>query len=154
VREIKSKIIKGDIMMNNIPTYRAKKIDSDEYIEGILLPQLERYDSKSFIVNKYTRFQGLSTSREIDPSTLAIHFPSMIDSKGKKIFASLDSENGIGGDVVIGIEYKDYNNASIDREVTVVFKSNQVGFFRHLFEETLFMNYDYYTNLKIIGIQK
>ena len=37
---------------------------------------------------------------QIDPSTLAIHFPDMIDSEGTKIFASL-SEDGKGGDIFI-----------------------------------------------------
>ena len=36
---------------------------------------------------------------EIDKTTLAIHFPDMLDSQGNKIFASL-SEDGKGGDII------------------------------------------------------
>lgn len=35
----------------------------------------------------------------IDSSTLSIHFKNMIDTDGKKIFASL-SEDGMGGDIL------------------------------------------------------
>lgn len=66
----------------NIPIYRAKKIDSDVYITGYL------YKNGDFVTVHNIR---------IDPPTLAIHFPDMLDSKGNKIFASL-SEDGKGGD--------------------------------------------------------
>jgi len=68
-----------------IPIYRAKKIGSDEYVEGYYFPQF----------NTHYIFNGESI--EIDPSTLAINFPDMTDSEGTKIFASL-SEDGKGGD--------------------------------------------------------
>ncbi len=72
-----------------IPIYRAKKIDSDEWVEGLLfinhLGDYTKQESKSLL------------DIEIDPNTLAIHFKNMIDKNGKKIFASL-SEDGVGGD--------------------------------------------------------
>jgi len=46
---------------------------------------------------------------EIDPTTLAIHFPNMVDKKGNKIFASLNKD-GKGGDIV-------YDEISKDKEV-------------------------------------
>ena len=78
----------------NIPIYRAKKIDSDEYVEGIavdnnLLIQCTHFDS---YYNEH-----IASVVEIDPTTLAIHFKDMVDSEGNKIFASL-SEDGKGGD--------------------------------------------------------
>lgn len=73
-----------------IPIYRAKKIDSDEYVEGW-------YSDEPDMGTHYIRFYALNY--EIDPSTLAIHFPDMIDSEGTKIFVSL-SEDGKGGDIV------------------------------------------------------
>jgi len=76
--------------MTQIPIYRAKKIDSDEWFIGYLLKYSDGY---------YIKLLYISTEIMIDPSTLAIHFPNMIDKKGKKIFASL-SEDGIGGDIV------------------------------------------------------
>lgn len=76
----------------NIPIYRAKKIDSDEYIEGYLQKLNNKYcfieECAYGFVRKY-----------IDPSTLAIHFSSMIDIEGNKIFASL-SEDGRGGSIL------------------------------------------------------
>lgn len=83
-------------MNTQIPIYRAKKINSDEYIIGWLLQDCFGY----YIIptNNALRCESLnSESIEIDPTTLAIHFPGMTDSQGNKIFASL-SEDGKGGD--------------------------------------------------------
>jgi len=79
----------------NIPIYRAKKIDSDEYVEGCL-------DFLITPIQKMKLYQIATTdpTKEyitINPSTLAIHFLDMLDSEGNKIFASL-SEDGRGGD--------------------------------------------------------
>jgi len=83
-------------MSVQIPIYRAKKIDSDEYVQGNLVNDRDGY----YIFD--VRFFPASTMPmekfiEIDPLTLAIHFPDMLDKNGNKIFASL-SEDGIGGD--------------------------------------------------------
>lgn len=81
-------------MISNIPIFRAKRIDSIEYVEGFYYK-----DGKDHII-----FNGDSTTifglRVIDPATLAIHFPDMMDSQRNKIFASL-REDGKGGDIVI-----------------------------------------------------
>ena len=45
-----------------------------------------------------------SGSYPIDETTLAIHFPDMLDSQGNKIFASLQ-EDGKGGDIMQDDEY-------------------------------------------------
>ena len=141
----------------NIPTYRAKKINSDEYscpkcngdiedtpidyhfsaickkcgsemwyedtieaekyVEGIVIEHndifimitdmvINRVDLRRDILREDRKpsdsacinSNGLDYY-EIDPSTLAIHFPDMIDSEGTKIFASL-SEDGKGGDKI------------------------------------------------------
>ncbi len=73
----------------NIPIYRAKKIDSNEYVEGFLTKCRESYFIES----------GSSHCDEIDTTTLSIHFPDMLDSEDKEIFASL-SESGKGGDIM------------------------------------------------------
>ena len=91
----------------NIPIYRAKKIDSDEYVEGYLYGDTincsagseqaqDKYEVKEieYYIMDSTQFHN----DLIDPSTLAIHFPDMIDKNGKKIFASL-GEDGVGGDM-------------------------------------------------------
>ena len=91
-----------------IPTYRAKIIDSDEYVESeTLLKTID--ESKIFLAKDFAEeynncievgdFSNLFSVDywEIDTTTMAIHFPNMIDSKGNKIFASL-REDGKGGD--------------------------------------------------------
>ena len=90
--------------MTQIPIFRAKNKYNNEYLIGYLT------ESKSGIDLEFTNFMILpflnlkehevvQTDYEpIDPSTLAIHFPDMLDSQGNKIFASL-SEDGKGGDI-------------------------------------------------------
>jgi hypothetical protein len=105
--------------MNNIPIYRAKKNNSDKYVEGYYFPQEwigdypnedaeEREEKIKHFISGFTthdiwedeenhfRFMGID---EIDPTTLSVHFPDMLDSQGNKIFASL-SEDGKGGDIL------------------------------------------------------
>ena len=80
-----------------IPIFRAKKIDSDEYVEG----QYLAYKGYPTIFNEY----GLN-GIEIDISTLSIHFPDIIDSQGNKIFASLQ-EDGKGGDLIDNFNFQE-----------------------------------------------
>jgi hypothetical protein len=75
----------------NIPIYRAKEIDSDEYVEGYLLSS----NGNEMIRDTFMNIHIVSSS------TIAIHFPDMLDSQGNKIFASL-SEDGKGGDIIKG----------------------------------------------------
>ena len=60
--------IQGHKIETNIPIYRAKKIDSDEYVEGFYSQGVSR--------NKATRFATthIIKLKEIDLSTLAISF--------------------------------------------------------------------------------
>ena len=90
-------------MNTQIPIYRAKKIDSDERVIGFyVFSNLDRDTHLIRIDETYWEDSGLVYSEvEIDPSTLAIHFPNTIDSEGNKIFASL-SEDGKGGDILKG----------------------------------------------------
>ena len=79
------------------PIYRAKKIDSDERVEGYLI-RARFYPSEEY-EDAIQVVRGRDNSGyQIDPSTLAIHFEDMVDSEGTKIFASL-SEDGMGGDI-------------------------------------------------------
>lgn len=83
--------------MNNLPIFRAKKINSDEYVFGI-----PRQDSKGIyemIINVVEDGVSGVIQRYIEVDTISIHFPDMIDSQGNKIFASLQ-EDGKGGDIV------------------------------------------------------
>ena len=78
----------------NLPQYRAKKLGSDEWVEGYLFGIWDKY----YILWGTTNH--VPNQIEIDPSTLAIHFPDMLDSEGNKIFASL-SKDGRGGSIVV-----------------------------------------------------
>ena len=112
--------------------------------------------SKNIIVTtEYYYPQGMPPEVEeyfnnIDPTTLALHFPDMLDSEGNKIFASL-SEDGKGGDCTF--MENDYNEKFCwDRlNACVLLKSrNYEGrcFRNGSRNETVFNTY------KIIGIQK
>jgi hypothetical protein len=74
-----------------IPIYRAKMIDSNEYVVG----WLKTCTDTGVILWIQTRDW---IDYQIDESTLAIHFPDMLDIQGNKIFASL-SEDGRGGSI-------------------------------------------------------
>ena len=77
-----------------IPIFRAKKLDSDEYVQGW-------YSSPILISGKlYVSITNTNGEFSIDTTTLSIHFPDMIDSQGNKIFASLQ-EDGKGGDIIL-----------------------------------------------------
>ena len=98
-----------------IPIYRAKKIDSDEYNCGYLI-KADDYEAEAdedqivyFIMHKMENYRtnevwDFVCNSRIDPATLAIHFPNMLDSQGNKIFASLQ-EDGKGGDIMQDDEY-------------------------------------------------
>ena len=87
-----------------IPIFRAKKIDSDEYVIGW-------YSSPIIIEGKtYLSITNKDGEYRIDTTTLSIHFPNMLDSQGNEIFASLQ-EYGKGGDLVVSKSYPFYGDA-------------------------------------------
>ena len=102
----------------NIPIYRAKKIDNDEYVEGYIMPDTE-YDLKETKNDEWVKTNmchvvsmWVHKDRKwvnIDLSTIAIHFPNMLDKNNKKIFASL-SKDGIGGNECINPKWEGKNN--------------------------------------------
>lgn len=129
----------------NLPIYRAKKIDSDEYVIGYCeyIPNDGRsintinsgcwiswikLDNKGF----RDRFEV-----EIDPTTLSIHFPDILDSKGNKIFASL-SEDGKGGDII------EYNG----KKEVVKYSNGTIQTYMFRFEDLIDLN------IKVIGIHE
>jgi len=90
-------------MSLQIPIYRAKKINNDEYIEGFYYPRFYMCMGDE-ICSTISRLEN-GHQYEIDLLTIAIHFNGMIDKNGKKIFASLN-ENGKGGDILLGFDNK------------------------------------------------
>ena len=87
----------------NIPIYRGLKLGTEnEYVEGFY------FNRKNMLGKIIYHKIDFSTTCDgcvaIDPSTLSIHFPDMLDSQGNKIFASLQ-EDGKGGDIMKDDEY-------------------------------------------------
>ena len=117
-----------------IPQYRAKKIDSDEYIIGelvsdsvgqkIILEDCVVYDEfKSDEVWKYGITNSFSSI--IEPTTLSINLSDMIDSNNKPIFASL-SEDGKGGDIL-------FSEDTVETE-TLIYKDFTIRTYTYWFE--------------------
>ena len=76
-----------------LPIYRARKIDSNGYIEGY-----HEFISRQHILHDDKHIRHYSVS-EVNESILSVHLDETTDINGKKIFASL-SENWKGGDIV------------------------------------------------------
>ena len=126
--------------MSNLPIYRAKKLDSDEYVEGFYVDTVE-------FLGKILKNKNGFISRDgqwavIDKSTLSIHFPDMIDSKGKKIFASLCKDDK-GGDVLFDTEY----------EYTLSFDGLKFKL-QGLFSQSSFNEFDSWEDFDIIGVEE
>lgn len=95
--------------MINIPVYRAKKKDKEEYVIGWLYCGKYIFPQHSGLGACIGLIRADLPWFEIDTTTLAIHFPDMLAndsnkvlSNGEKelrIFASL-SEDGKGGDIL------------------------------------------------------
>ena len=115
-----------------IPIYRAKKIDSDEFVEGFLLSS----NGNEIIRDSFMNIHIVSSS------TIAINFPDMLDSQGNKIFASL-SEDGKGGDRLQGF------NDSIYK-----FRVYYTNFTIMMTRVDVYLPTALDTRLKVIGIQK
>ena len=149
------KLLKGYEM--NIPIYRAKKIDSDKYVVGYLLPE---YKGKFYLSIKWSRdFDGDTPDFEqIDISTLAIHFPDMLDRQGNKIFASLQ-ENGKGGDIMLR-EYENWygNNYPkkiyIEKEELITYFDDGLKFIEKINKKQSVFGLTTAKKCKVIGIQE
>lgn len=77
-------------MITKIPIYRAKKIYSDEYVEGYYFNA--EIEKQHFIMKQVPRnddFMYDNNEFEIDPSTLAIHFPDSINTNSKKVWYNM-----------------------------------------------------------------
>ena len=127
--------------------YRAKKMDSDEYIIGYLLPE---FKGKFYLSTEWSRDIDGNTSNfvQIDISTLSIHFHDMLDSQGNKIFASLQ-EDGKGGDITLSKDgYKLY------KRVHLFFNDGHPGSIDIEVVETFLKRNNSVSDIKIIDIKK
>ena len=125
----------------NLPIFRAKKKDSDEYVIGFYSVA---YDIHHYIIThlgvdtKVDVVYQMSTDiHKIDPTTLSISFPDMLDSQGNRIFASL-SEDGKGGDIV------EYNG----RQEIIKYSNGTIQTYMFRFEDLKELNF------KAIGIKE
>ena len=134
----------------NVAIYRAKREENDEEVIGFYLPTMLWYDSflaePSHTILVRTPHDILNPQNGyyyeqyfIDETTLAIHFPDMLDSQENKIFASL-SEDGKGGDLFL-----------MDEKYTLVFD----GRLKLKGLKIKIQTYkEYLQKQKVIGIQK
>ena len=136
--------------MINIPICRAKKIDSDEYIEGYLMGVVQE-DNLCSIREQNADYIGGDICIL---TTLAIHFPNMLDIQGNKIFASL-SEDGKGGDIVkIKTSISNceafyyFDNEAMSIRLFEMSKSHMT------WEYGITLDYDGNPTKKVIGIQE
>ena len=126
--------------MINLPIYRAFSETFDKYILGVPYFSDGRYYMLVDDCNKNNNVG--SGSYPVDETTLAIHFPNMLDRKGNKIFASLQ-EDDKGGDILFDMEY----------EYTLSFdglKFNLQG----LCSQSSLNKYDSWKDFNIIGIER
>ena len=125
--------------MINLPIYRAKKIDSDEYVVGW-------YSSPIIIEGKtYLSITNKDGEYRIDTTTLSIHFSDMLDSQGNEIFASLQ-KNGRGGDVCSVNDYIDSGLEGVAIYQNYGFRIDRKGKAMGISLSS--------TDIKIIGIQQ
>ena len=125
--------------MINLPIYRAKKIDSDEYVMGW-------YSSPIIIEGKtYLSITNKDGEYRIDTTTLSIHFSDMLDSQGNEIFASLQ-KNGRGGDVCSVNDYIDSGLEGVAIYQNYGFRIDRKGKAMGISLSS--------TDIKIIGIQQ
>ena len=125
--------------MISLPIYRAKKIDSDEYVMGW-------YSSPIIIEGKtYLSITNKDGEYRIDTTTLSIHFSDMLDSQGNEIFASLQ-KNGRGGDVCSVNDYIDSGLKGVAIYQNYGFRIDRKGKAMGISLSS--------TDIKIIGIQQ
>ena len=135
--------------MIDLPIFRAKKLDSDECVEGWYSDTL--FLCMGDIQGHYISYKKINVvgreitlQESIDPTTISIHFPDMLDSKGNKIFASLQ-EDGKGGDICDLYLFKNQDKPT--RENYTCRYKNQKIMFKNF-------NFENYAKIEIIGIQE
>ena len=82
----------------NIPIFKAKKLDSDEYIIGYL----EEHNTNDFYISL---MPNEIDSYKIDTSTLSIHFSDSINTNSEKVWYNLEEISNI---------IKDYESGKVE----------------------------------------
>lgn len=89
----------------NIPIYRAKKIDNNEYVEGCFNIWEQNGKVYHSIMDVFEFPSPYSNIHIIDITTLAIHFPDSINTNSEKVWYSLEEISNI---------VKDYENGKVE----------------------------------------
>ncbi len=97
--------------MMNLPIYRAKRLDGNDWIEGYLLPPTV-LDHIKLMTSTPIGNGFFNQSCTVCPKTLSIHFPNMIDKNGKRFFASLSSN---AEDKLLGGDYGRYKMPDVSQ---------------------------------------
>lgn len=82
----------------NIPLFRAKKLNSNEYVIGNYNQYIQNGKVYHCIMIVGSYPSPFDNTFLIDIETLSILFNDMVDTQGNKIFASLNKD-GKGGDI-------------------------------------------------------
>ena len=123
-----------------IPKFRARKIDSNEYVVGFYFIDTET--GMDIIMS----WGDTNVETVVDISTLSIHHHDMLDSENNPIFASL-SEDGKGGDTTDEHEifiFSSLTNSVITTDIDFIGRKDM---YQGIYSS-------YYKSFKIIGIQK
>ena len=115
--------------------FRAKEKNSNNYVIG--------YEYYNHVEDEYYITHYVSGSNyKVDRTTRSINFPDMRDTKGNKIFASLQ-EDGKGGDILFDMEY----------EYTLSFDGLKFKL-QGLFSQSEYNEFDSWENFDIIGVEE
>ena len=102
----------------NLPKFRAKRLDNGEYVEGYLT-RSRCYSGLYILPVDFNNDDNISGYEEeiieIDPTTLSINFPNMLDMEDTPIFASLNP-SGKGAD---------FDNTYSYNETVFIFESQE-----------------------------
>lgn len=128
--------------MKNIPIYRAKKKNDDEYIEGHYkyVKGARGYENHSICYNKQLGRGFANCDISIDPTTLAIYFPFFFI---KDLFFGLD--NGKGASIV---EAKFKSDNSSFKGVAICDSNGHVFYDKN----DDWVSIDKLTDIEIVGI--
>ena len=93
-----------------IPIFRAKKLDSDEYVEGgysdtlfLCMGDIQGHYISYKKINVVGR--EITLQESIDPTTISIHFPDSINTNSEKVWYNLEEISNI---------IKDYESGKVE----------------------------------------
>ncbi len=121
--------------------FRAKEKNSNNYVIG--------YEYYNHVEDEYYITHYVSGSNyKVDRTTRSINIEDILDSKGNKIFASLQ-EDGKGGDI---LEFS--SNYFGDYTTVLYFKNHRLITHSKTTKENTIRNKESLSSSKVIGIQQ